>query len=85
MGRLVVNTYVVIKRPLCSGSLHYNYKIAYSIILIAMVDEGYCFTYVDTGGNGRASDSAVLEIVTLKWTIKPFLRTLLSLGTALSL
>lgn len=50
-----------------------------------MVDEGYCFTYVDTGGNGRASDSAVLEIVTLKWTIKPFLRTLLSLGTALSL
>nr|CAH7740928.1 unnamed protein product [Callosobruchus chinensis] len=57
--------HVVIKRPPCSGSLYYNYKKTYSIILFAMVDADYCFTYIDLGGNGRASDSAVFRDSTL--------------------
>ncbi|GFT82583.1 DDE Tnp4 domain-containing protein [Trichonephila clavipes] len=52
---------VLIKRPPGSGSVYYNYKKTYSIILFAVVDADYCFTYVDVGGNGRANDSAVFR------------------------
>lgn len=57
--------HVTIKRPSCSGSLYYNYKKSYSIILFAMVDAEYCFTYIDVGANGRASDSAIFRDSTL--------------------
>jgi hypothetical protein len=30
-----------------------------------MVDADYCFTYIDVGGNGRASDSAIFTDCTL--------------------
>ncbi|GFX05792.1 putative nuclease HARBI1 [Trichonephila clavipes] len=65
--------HVLIKRPPGSGSVYY------SIILFAMVDADYCFTYVDVGGNGRANDSAVFRNSSLQWKIKQlgFLRTML--------
>ena len=47
--------------PPGSGSTYFNYKKTYSIILFAMVDNDYCFTYIDVGGNGRASDSAIFR------------------------
>ncbi|GFW40725.1 putative nuclease HARBI1 [Trichonephila clavipes] len=53
--------HVLITRPPGSGSVYYNYKKTYSIVLFAMVDADYCFTYVDVGGNRRANDSAVFR------------------------
>lgn len=57
--------HVIIKRPPCSGSTYFNYKKTYSIILFAMVDADYCFTYIDVGGNERTSDSAIFRDSTL--------------------
>lgn len=57
--------HVQIKCPPNSGSSFYNYKGTYSIILFAMVDAAYCFRFIDVGGNGRASDSAIFRDSTL--------------------
>jgi hypothetical protein len=48
--------YVIVKRPPNSGSKFYNYKGIYSIILFAVVDADYCFSYIDVGCNGKAND-----------------------------
>lgn len=53
--------HVMIKRPGNSGSEFYNYKETYSIILFAMVDHDYNFTFLDIGANGRANDSAIFR------------------------
>lgn len=35
-----------------------------------MVDGDYCFTYIDIGANGRASDSAIFRDSTLNITLE---------------
>nr|XP_022911187.1 protein ALP1-like [Onthophagus taurus] len=62
--------HVQIKCPPNSGSSFYNYKGTYSIILFAMVDATYSFRYIDIGGNGRASDSAIFRDSTLNIAIQ---------------
>ncbi|CAH1975552.1 unnamed protein product [Acanthoscelides obtectus] len=40
---------------------YYNYKGAHSIILLALADDDYCFSYVNVRTNGRASDGGVYQ------------------------
>ena len=51
--------HVACKAPPKSGSEFYNYKGYYSVILFAMVDAGYKFTYIDVSGNGSSSDAQI--------------------------
>ena len=51
--------HVRITCPKKSGTLYYNYKNFFSIVLFALVDADYKFLYVDVGAEGRASDSTL--------------------------
>lgn len=48
--------HVRIKCPSHSGSMYYNYKHYFSIILQAVADDHYKFVCIDVGGYGKQSD-----------------------------
>ncbi len=48
--------HIRIRKPNRSGSLYYNYKKFYSLVLLAVVDADYKFMYADIGGMGHQSD-----------------------------
>ena len=58
--------HVAIKKPPNSGSLNFNYKHFFSIVLMAMVDADYRFLWIDVGAAGSNSDAQIWNDCELK-------------------
>ena len=56
--------HVMIQCPFNSGSLIYNYKSYFSMVLLAVASEDYRFVMVDIGAYGTSNDSGVLNHTT---------------------
>lgn len=52
---------IAIRCPRNRGSLYYNYKGFYSIVMLALVDPDYKSLWLDIGSNGSASDVQVFN------------------------
>ena len=55
---------VMIQCPFNSGSLFYNYKLYFSVVLLGVALADYRFVMVDVGAYGNSSDSDVLNHTT---------------------
>lgn len=44
-----------------SGTMNFNYKGYFTIVLLAVVDSNYRFVYVDIGSNGKDCDSGIFH------------------------
>ncbi|CAI6357997.1 unnamed protein product [Macrosiphum euphorbiae] len=53
--------HIRITKPPGSASLYFNYKHFYSIVLLAVVDSNYRFTYIHVGSFGKDSDSSIFK------------------------
>ena len=63
--------HIVIRSPANSGSLYYNYKGTFSIVLMALVDASCKFISVDIGSYGRQSDAGIFANSSLGQALMP--------------
>ena len=62
--------HVLIQAPAHSGSMYFNYKKTFSIVLMAVCDSKYRFTLVDIGDCGSQSDGSVFANSFLGYAIE---------------
>lgn len=53
--------HIRIKKPANSGSLYFNYKKYFSMVLQAVVDADYRFIFIDVGGYGSQHDAGTFQ------------------------
>lgn len=53
--------HIQVVAPDNSGTMYFNYKKVFSIVLMAIVDCDYCFRYIDVGACGMSSDGSVFR------------------------
>ena len=73
--------HIRIKKPASSGSLYYNYKGFFSIILLAVTDSQGKFVVVDVGWCGSNNDSGVFHKSVLGQSLAPGTLNLPTEGT----
>jgi len=61
----VAGKLVNFEAPVNSGSVYFNYKKTFSVILLALVDANYNFIMIDVGSFGRSSDGGIFSHSTL--------------------
>jgi hypothetical protein len=62
--------HIRIRKPRRTGSLYYNYKNFFSVVLLAVVDSDYRFMYADVGGVGHQSDCQLFNQSSLSYGIE---------------
>ena len=62
--------HIAIRNPKNGGSLYYNYKGYFSIIMLTLVDADYKFLWVDIGKNGATSNCSIFNQSRLKTALE---------------
>ena len=53
--------HIALQAPANNGSLYFNYKNHFSVVLMALVDHAYKFIFVDVGNYGSNSDLGIFK------------------------
>ncbi|XP_071492867.1 putative nuclease HARBI1 [Diadema antillarum] len=66
MAGAIDGKHIAIKKPKKSGSLYFNYKRFFSMVLLVVMDDNYSFLWCKVAANGSSSDAGVFNQSTLR-------------------